>query len=107
VSYRIRLTQSAVTDLDDLAQWIDRNDSIDGELNVLSEIESRIDLLDSQPERGSFPPELRALGMTKYRELFFKPYRVIYEIRSKTVVVHLIADGRRDFSSLLQRRLTE
>ncbi len=107
MTYRIRFTRSAVADLDAIAQWIARNDSADSALGVLDRIESRIDSLDSQPERGSYPPELRTLGITKYREIFFKPSRVIYQVLGKTVIVHLIADGRRDMSVLLQRRLTE
>ena len=34
-----------------------------------------------------------------------KPYRVIYRIMGKRVFVYLIADGRRDMPTLLERRL--
>ena len=46
-----------------------------------------------------------ALGIREYRQVFFKPYRVSYQIEGKTVQVHLIADGRRDMQGLLARRL--
>ena len=42
-----------------------------------------------------------------YRQVFFKPYRVIYQVKSNEVVIHLIADGRRNLQTLLLRRLTE
>jgi toxin ParE1/3/4 len=42
----------------------------------------------------------------KFHEILFKPYRIIYHIRDQRVVVNLIADGRRDMTALLQRRLT-
>jgi len=42
----------------------------------------------------------------EYRQVFFKPYRVICEVEQGAVVVHLIADGRRHLRSLLLRRLT-
>ncbi len=51
------------------------------------------------------PPELAALGIRAYREVFFKPYRLIYRVEKRRVVVFLIADGRRDMQSLLARRL--
>ena len=43
--------------------------------------------------------------MDKYREVYFKPYRIIYHARGERVIINLIADGRRDMSVLLQRRL--
>jgi toxin ParE1/3/4 len=43
--------------------------------------------------------------MREYREIFFKPYRIIYRVLEHNVDVLLIADGRRDMQSLLQRRL--
>ena len=40
-----------------------------------------------------------------YRQVFFKPYRLIYRVMGRDVVVLVIADGRRDMQSLLTRRL--
>ncbi len=57
------------------------------------------------PERGSYPPELSALGIREYRQAFFKPYRVIYRVIGKQVIIYVITDGRRDMKSLLARRL--
>jgi toxin ParE1/3/4 len=47
------------------------------------------------------------MGNRSYRQLFFKPYRILYRIRANTVYIALIADGRRDMKSLLLRRLTD
>ena len=63
---------------------------------------SRIEELS---ERGSHPPELSALGIRDYREVFFKPYRVIYRVQAPSVWVYVVADGRRDMQRLLARRL--
>jgi len=59
------------------------------------------------PERGTYPKELLALGIRDYREIFFKPYRVIYQVIGDKAHVLLIVDGRRDRQALLQRRLLE
>lgn len=72
---------------------------------MLDRIQKIIDTLATSPERGSYPKELLALGIREYRQTFFKPYRVIYRIIGQRVYVYLIADGRRDMQSLLERRL--
>ena len=105
MSYKVELTRSALADLDDIIDWICREDSINRALHVLDEIQSRTDSLSSFPGRGTVPPELRSLGMDKYREVFFKPYRIVYHVKEQRVIINLIADGRRDMSALLQRRL--
>jgi toxin ParE1/3/4 len=47
------------------------------------------------------------MGMkADYRQVFFKPYRVIYQVTQTEIVIHLIADGRRNLQSFLLRRLT-
>ena len=39
-----------------------------------------VESLATLPERGSHPRELLALAIHKYRQTFFKPYRVIYRV---------------------------
>jgi toxin ParE1/3/4 len=43
----------------------------------------------------------------EYREISFKPYRIIYRVMAENVYVLVIADGRRDMQALLQRRLLQ
>ena len=57
------------------------------------------------PERGSYPKELLDLGIKDYRQLFFKPYCLVYRVMGRDVVVFVVADGRRDMQSLVTRRL--
>ena len=61
--------------------------------------------LTTLPDKGSFPKELEAFGNGEYRQVFFKPHRLIYQVARKHVPVMLVADGRRDMSTLLARRL--
>jgi toxin ParE1/3/4 len=44
-------------------------------------------------------------GVKDFREVLFKPYRVIYEVTGNRVVVLGCFDGRRDMQLLLERRL--
>ena len=106
MTFHVELTHAAADDLADIIDWITHGDSVEAAVHVLDQIETRIDSLERQPGRGVIPHELRALGIDRYRELFFGPHRIIYQVRDKQVVVHLIADGRRDMLALLQRRLT-
>jgi toxin ParE1/3/4 len=48
---------------------------------------------------------LERLGVLEYREVFFKPYRIIYEVAGASVFVHCVLDGRRDLRDILQQRL--
>jgi hypothetical protein len=49
--------------------------------------------------------KLRSLGISEYRQIFFKPYRLIYRVHLKQVILYVITDGCRDMGSLLARRL--
>ena len=103
--HEVLLTEDAERDLEDLFDYIAEHDSYASANHVLDRIEMSIASLSSFPERGSFPKELLALGIKDYRQVFFKPYRVIYRIFEKRVYIYLIVDGRRDMRTLLERRL--
>jgi toxin ParE1/3/4 len=72
---------------------------------VLDQLMQVVQSLSRFPERGGYPKELISLGIKEYRQRAFKPYRVIYRVLGKQVVIYLIADGRRDMQSVLARRL--
>lgn len=61
--------------------------------------------LSGFPERGSIPKELIGLGITEYRQVMLQRYRLIYRTTGSDVIIHVIADGRRDMQSLLSNRL--
>ena len=103
--YDVLLTEHAQRDLDELHDCIAEQDSPRNAAHVLDRIEKALESLSTLPERGSYPKELLALGIREYRQIFFKPYRVIYRIVERRVYVYLIADGRRYMQSLLARRL--
>jgi toxin ParE1/3/4 len=103
--YRVLLTQDAVNDLEELDSWIATNDSPERADFVLDRISGAFQRLAELPERGTYPKELSALGIREFREVFFKPYRIIYRVERRTVYVYLIADGRRDIQTMLTRRL--
>ena len=104
-NYKVRITQDAEHDLLDIFDYIARKDSVDNADYVLDKLEELIVSLDENPQRGHCPPELDVRGIKDYKELHFKPYRVVYEIIGTVVVVLGCFDGRRDMQSLLERRI--
>ena len=103
--YAVFLTDDAERDLVELYDYIALHDAPSKADRVLEQIEKVFSKLSEFPERGAHPNELLALGIREYREIVFKPYRIIYRVMDKNVYVLLIADGRRDMQLLLQRRL--
>lgn len=105
MTHRVLLTDDAVRDLEEVDDYITAHDGQAGAEHVLGKIAAAFSSLEELPERGSYPPELATLGIHEYREVFFKPYRIIYRVIEKKVYVLLIIDGRRDMQTILQRRL--
>ena len=105
MQYDVLMTEGAERDLEEIYDYIAEFDSLSNADYVLDQLMEVVEGLANFPERGSYPKELLALGILEYRQAFFKPYRVIYRVMEKQVVIYLIADGRRDFQTLLARRL--
>jgi toxin ParE1/3/4 len=101
----VLLTNDAAQDLAELYDYISLHDAPEKADYVLTQIEKIFSSLSESPERGAYPKELLLVGIREYREIFFKPYRIIYRIIDRNIYVLLIADGRRDMQNLLQRRL--
>ena len=101
MAFTVLLTEDAVADLSDIYTYISKHDSPKKAEYVLDQFEKKFVSLSELPERGVYPKELLSLGIRDYREIFFKPYRIIYRIDNKNVYIYLIADGRRDMQTLL------
>ena len=106
-SFTVHLTDDAARDLKEICDYIDRHDLPDRADFVLERIEKAFGRLADYPERGNYPGELLEVGIREYREISFKPYPIIYRVVEEDVHVLLIADGRRDMQTLLQRRLLQ
>jgi toxin ParE1/3/4 len=102
--FAVLLSNDAARDFEELYDYVALHDAPQKADHVLEQIERAFSRLSDYPERGAHPKELLELGIREYREIFFKPYRIIYRLMDKNVYVLLIADGRRDMQTLLQRR---
>ena len=105
MGYNIYLTSEAEQDLDDIYDYVFKHDCAENAEYIITEIEKIYMALELFPNRVVHPKEMLDLGIKRYRELFFKPYRIIYHVKGKDVFIILISDGRRNMRKLLQKRL--
>jgi len=103
--FEVLLAEDAERDIEDIHAYIFEADGTARADGIIDDLEALCLNLAKLPERGNTPKELRNLGITEYREVHDKPYRVIYRIFESRVIVYAVLDGRRDMESLLQRRL--
>ena len=103
----VQLTEDAVQDLAEIYDYLGRHHSPARANDVLEQIESRFHSLSEYPRSGSYPKELQHVGIQEFREVLSYPYRIIYRVLHEQVYVLVIADGRRDMQTLLQRRLLQ
>ncbi|HEY4492339.1 MAG TPA: type II toxin-antitoxin system RelE/ParE family toxin, partial [Acidobacteriota bacterium] len=99
------LTSDAQADMENILSYIEIHDSKERSDYVYQRIKKAILNLSAFPKRGRVVPELKEIGVLEYREVFFKPYRILYFIEAPHVYVIAIFDGRRDLQELLHRRL--
>ena len=103
--YEVLFTAGAEQDMEALYDYVAEYDSPTRADALLDKILHGAESLATHPERGTYPRELQNLGIREYRQIFFKPYRVMYRVINRQVVIYFIADGRRDMTSLLSMRL--
>jgi toxin ParE1/3/4 len=103
--YEVVLTRGAEQDLESIYNYIAEFDCVENANRVLDRLTSAAQGLAQFPARGSCLNELGALGIKAYRQVWFKPYKLIYRVLGDQVVVYMIVDSRRDLQAMLVRRL--
>ncbi|MEO8028380.1 MAG: type II toxin-antitoxin system RelE/ParE family toxin [Bryobacteraceae bacterium] len=101
---RVRWTESAERDLTAIVDYIEA-DRPAAAIRVASDLFALVSSLSSNPRRGAVVPELRSQGVSLYRQVQSRPYRVIYSIRNGVVVIEAILDSRRNLAAILAERL--
>jgi toxin ParE1/3/4 len=105
MKFIVSLVEEAERDLLEIHQYVSSQDSPFKADDLLARLEATCASLESCPEKGHIPPELNRIGVKQFREIHFKPYRILYEISRREVFIYAILDGRRDMQTLLERRL--
>jgi toxin ParE1/3/4 len=105
VNYNVIMLPEARDDLFEIYKYIARNDSMAKADTLLNRIEEKCLSLCTLPERGNTVNELERVYVEGFRQIHFKPYRIIFQVIGKKVFVHAILDGRRELQELLERRI--
>jgi len=105
VRAKVVFLESAEQDVLELRHYVLENFSAAIWSATLRRLKESVRKLKSHPRSGTIPDELRAVGMSQYRQVVSGMNRVIYELRDDTVYIHLVCDARRDMKSLLTRRM--
>ena len=100
-------TDVARRDLESIIRYRAANENAGSARILASRLLTRAETLAGNPERCRVVPELRAEGLTNYRELIVKPYRLLFRIDRRDVILLGILDGRRDLEELLLERTLE
>jgi toxin ParE1/3/4 len=101
----VNLIEDAEKDILELYRFIAESDSAEKADYVYKNIRDVCLSPDEFANRGHYPPELERIGLTQYREIHFKPYRIIYQVLDTDVFIHCVLDERRDLQAVLERRL--
>ena len=97
--YTVRLLPAAEDDLAEIILFIAADNPTAAEA-LLQRIQKNLSLLSSNPKLGRVPRAELLAGMG-YRLLIVENYLIFYEIENRTIFVHRILSGARDYLSLL------
>lgn len=97
--YQVRLLSLAEEDFTEIISFI-AADNPTAEDTIANKIEKNLELLSENPKPGRIPreEELRNLG---YRYLIVQDYLIFYTIEERTIFIHRILHGARNYKSVL------
>jgi len=106
-TFDVTWTRTAVRDLDEILEHIAVERGVDQALGVYESLRQSMASLATMPRRCRQVPELHDIGLLEYREIIERPYRLVFRIVGREVVVLAILDSRRDLEELLVQRAIE
>jgi toxin ParE1/3/4 len=97
--YQIRLLSIAEEDFTEIISYI-AADNPSAANEMANKIEKNLEILSENPSLGRIPreEEIRNLG---YRYLIIQNYLIFYTIEEKTIYIHRILHGARNYKTLL------
>lgn len=104
--YEVIWTDTAENDLLKILEYI-AQDSPNNMLKILKKIKKQVSELYYSPERCRIVPELYEHGITQYREIIIKPWRIMYRINRLTVYVLSVLDSRQNIEDILLKRYAQ
>jgi len=102
--YRVVWAEAAARDLEEIILFVASDSPLAAE-RLLHKLARKAQSLGTSPLRGRIVPELLHFGIRRWRELVVRPYRLVYRVAGRMVVVLAVFDGRRDLQEILLERL--
>lgn len=102
--YEVVWSESAEKDLEEIVKYI-AIESPKTARRVLKNIKKHVDDLYFYPEKFRIVPELYKQGITQYREVIVAPWRALYRVSDKKVVILALFDSRQNIEDVLLSRL--
>ncbi|MDR3665381.1 MAG: type II toxin-antitoxin system RelE/ParE family toxin [Ignavibacteriaceae bacterium] len=98
-NYRVRFLSIAEEDLTEIISFI-VSDNVKADEELVNKIEKNLLLVSLNPLLGKIPADvdLKSLG---YRYLIIGNYLIFYTIEKKTILIHRIIHGARNYKLLL------
>ncbi|MFH1198379.1 MAG: type II toxin-antitoxin system RelE/ParE family toxin [bacterium] len=98
-NFSVRLLSIAEEDFTEIISFI-AADNNKAALNLANKIEKNLELLADNPLLGKSPSDsdLKLLG---YRYLIIENYIIFYTIEKRTILIHRMLHGARNYKSLL------
>jgi len=103
-TYAIVWAETAEKDLFSIVKYIATDNPSRAE-KIFQKIKRQTSRLFHPATRGRIIPELQAQGVLQYRELVISPWRVMYRISGRSVLVLAVLDSRRNIEDILLWRL--
>ena len=100
-------SESAAGDLDDVLDFVAARDGVDRALELYEKLRGRVASLSRHPRRCRYVPELKAIGLSEFRESIYPPYRLFFRLVGDRVILLGVLDSRRDLEALLIDRALE
>jgi toxin ParE1/3/4 len=97
--YQIRFLKIAEEDFTEIVSYIAAENPVAAN-SLATKIEKNLELVSENPLMGRIPrdEEIRNLG---YRYLIVKNYIIFYTLENKTILIHRILHGARNYKSIL------
>ena len=89
--YKLLWTGPAIEDLRQIRDYVSLDKPLAAK-KLAKSIRAKVGRLKEHPGSGRLVPELAGLG---YREVIVPPYRIVYQVQKKRVVILRVWHGRR------------
>jgi plasmid stabilization system protein ParE len=103
-TYSVVWVDSAKNELFEIIEYIAIENQLNAK-NIYKNIKRKADSLSMLPYKGRIVPEFQQFEINLYREIIESPWRIIYRIHEKRVVIMTILDGRRDVEDIIFQKI--